>query len=126
MKLLLDTHALLWWEAEDPRLSRRAARAISDRSNEILVSAVSAWEITLKSRRLKLKAEPEEWFEDVFARNHFISLPMTIPHAVGTRSLGAIHGDPFDRLLVSQALAEGATLVTRDRELGKYGAKTFW
>jgi len=116
MRLLLDTHAFLWWCANDPRLSTKVTAAVGDGDNEVYFSAVSGWEIAIKSRlgRLDLPEAP------------FGVLPITLRHALSDFQLPAVHPDPFDRLLVSQAQVEGLTLVTNDRAMGKYDVATFW
>jgi PIN domain nuclease of toxin-antitoxin system len=116
--LLLDTHVLLWW-LEDPRqLSRHARQAIQDGGNPVYVSAAVAWEIAIKKALGKLDA-PDD-LEDVMATNRFLPLPVTIPHALAVLSLPDRHHDPFDRILIAQALHEGFRLVTRDPEIAKY------
>jgi PIN domain nuclease of toxin-antitoxin system len=118
MTLLLDTHVLLWW-LEDPRqLSKHAKKAIQDGANRVYVSAAVAWEIAIKKALGKLDA-PDD-LEQMIESNRFISLPVTIPHALAVLSLPNYHRDPFDRMLIAQALHEGIRLVTRDQEIAKY------
>ncbi len=118
MMLLLDTHVLLWW-LDDPRqLSKAARKAIQDGTNPVYISAAVAWEIAIKKALGKLDA-PDD-LEDVVEANRFLSLPITIPHALAVRSLPDHHRDPFDRMLIAQALHEGFRLVTRDSEIAKY------
>jgi PIN domain nuclease of toxin-antitoxin system len=128
MRLLLDTHALIWFLADDRRLSRYANAVVSDPANEVEVSVASLWEITVKSSLGKL--EVDEPFEDVMpARletNQIAVLPIRIPHLAALRHLPFHHKDPFDRLIVAQALAEGVPLVTADRALGAYGVDVVW
>jgi PIN domain nuclease of toxin-antitoxin system len=122
MTLLLDTHVLLWW-LEDPRkLSRQAKKAIQDGANRVYVSAAVAWEIAIKKSLGKLDA-PDD-LEAMLDSNRFLSLPVTIPHALAVLGLPEHHRDPFDRMLVAQALHEGFRLVTRDQEIAKYGVAT--
>lgn len=118
MTLLLDTHVLLWWLDDPKRLSRAARRAIQDGSNPVYISAAVAWEITIKKALGKLDA-PDD-LEDAIEANRFLSLPITIPHALAVRSLPHHHRDPFDRILIAQALHEGFRLVNRDSEIAKY------
>lgn len=118
MRLLLDTHVLLWWLADSPRLGEHARSAIADGANQVWVSAVSACEISLKAAKGKLQA-PDD-LEYQVADNAFEELPFTIRHGTALRDLPPQHGDPFDRMLVSQALCEGLTLVTADRKLAEY------
>jgi PIN domain nuclease of toxin-antitoxin system len=124
MKLLLDTHALVWALEASPRLSRRARRAVEDAGNEVIVSAASALEIAIKKSLGRLRV-PDDLAAACDAAG-FARRPIGFAEA---RALGALpwhHRDPFDRLLVSHAIVEAATLVTRDRELNAYGVPTLW
>jgi PIN domain nuclease of toxin-antitoxin system len=118
MMLLLDTHVLLWWLVDPKQLSRAARKAIQDGANPVYISAAVAWEIAIKKALGKLDA-PDD-LEDAMEANRFLSLPITIPHALAVRSLPHHHRDPFDRMLIAQALHEGLRLVTRDSEIAKY------
>jgi PIN domain nuclease of toxin-antitoxin system len=122
VRLLLDTHVLLWWLADDPTLSPAAREAIARAEAEVAVSAASAWEISIKRELGKLKA-PDDLGPQL-ARHRFQALPITITHALLAGSLPRHHDDPFDRMLVAQAHLEGMTLVTRDLRLGLYGVRT--
>jgi PIN domain nuclease of toxin-antitoxin system len=118
MTLLLDTHVLLWW-LDNPRLlSRQGKKVIEDGRNRIYVSAAVAWEIAIKKSLGKLDA-PDN-LDEMIDANRFSPLPVTIPHALGVMSLPDHHRDPFDRILIAQALHEGFRLVTRDQEIAKY------
>src|SRR5438552_10823375 len=108
MTLLLDTHVLLWWLDDPKQLSRQAKKAIQDGANSVYVSAAVAWEIAIKKALGKLDA-PDD-LEDVLAANRFLSLPITIPHALAVLALPNHHLDPFDRILIAQALHEGFRL----------------
>lgn len=123
MTLLLDTHVVLWWQRDDRRLGQEARRAIAT-TDLVWVSAVSGWEVAIKSGlgRLQL-VEP---FRILVAADEFTELPVTLAHAERLQTLPPHHTDPFDRLLVAQALAEQATLVTHDRAFEPYGAKIIW
>ena len=123
MKLLLDTHVVLWWQRDDRRLKDAARRAIAT-ADVVWVSAVSSWEVTIKMAlgRLKL-SEP---FHVLLAADDFTELPLTMAHAGALASLPAHHTDPFDRALVAQARIEGATIVSHDRALAPYGASMIW
>lgn len=121
MKLLLDTQLLLWAAGEPERLSARAKRRINDPNNELLFSAVSLWEVTIKSGlgRDDFRVEPRV-LRRALLDNGYIELPITGEHAVNVDALPPLHKDPFDRLLVAQALVEGITLLTADAQLARY------
>lgn len=118
MRLLLDTHVLLWALDNPARLGRKT-RSLVERS-EVLVSAASLWEISIKAGLGKLKITPQQVL-DAIEPSGFDLLPVQATHAVEVFSLGAMHGDPFDRLLVAQAMAEGVPLLTADETLLGYG-----
>jgi PIN domain nuclease of toxin-antitoxin system len=119
MTLSLDTHTFLWW-LDDPQLLSKAARnAIGDGKNTVYVSAAVAWEITIKRALGKLDA-PDD-LEAAMKANRFLSLPVTISHALAVLALPDHHRDPFDRLLIAQALHEGHKFVSRDRHVARYG-----
>ena len=117
MRLLLDTHALLWWLA-DEGLSESARGLIADPDNQVAVSAASAWEISIKKALGKLAA-PDD-LEQQVAENGFDPLPITIAHGIAAGALPRHHEDPFDRMLIAQARAEGLTIVTRDSRFKAY------
>ena len=118
MNLLLDTQVLIWSLAADRRLKSTPRRAIEDGSNRVWVSAASAWEIEIKTALGKLKV-PDDLLTQLAAVK-FEELPVRIEHALCLRRLPALHRDPFDRILVAQAVCEGLTLVTADPILGGY------
>ncbi len=122
MNLLLDTNALLWWLAGNSRLGRRARAVIAEPGNVVYVSAASAWEIAIKVAlgRLMVPHETATWLPPQLVANRFRPLPIMIAHALGVESLPPHHTDPFDRLLVAQAMAEGLTIVTGDEQLERY------
>jgi PIN domain nuclease of toxin-antitoxin system len=120
-RLLLDTHALLWWLADDPRLGPHARQLIQDERNEVFVSAASAWEISIKKAMGKLKA-PDD-LDGIVEEEGFDTLPISFFHGERAGELPPLHRDPFDRMLVAQAQAEGLDLVTGDAMLGRYGVK---
>ena len=120
MKLLLDTHVFLWWLSDPKLLSSAAATAIADPQNRILVSVVALWEIAIKRVIGKLSA-PIDLQMDV-TRAGFDLLALEVAHIVATEQLPLHHRDPFDRMLVAQAVIEGATLVTRDPNMSLYRA----
>lgn len=118
MRILLDTHFLLWWLADDPALGDRARDVISSPENLIFYSAASIWEIRIKQATGKLEI-PED-FADVLARQALEPLAITVSHAHGLRDLPPHHRDPFDRLLVAQARHERLTMLTRDQVISEY------
>ena len=118
MRLLLDTNALLWWLA-DEGLTAHARDVIADPENLVVVSAVSAWEVSIKKALGKLAA-PDDLAHQIQAGG-FAPLPVTIAHGVAAGQLVRHHDDPFDRMLIAQALAEGLTIVTRDKRFNDYG-----
>ena len=124
MMLLLDTHALLWWLADDLQLPVAAREAIRDPRGLVHVSAVSAWEITVKRALGKLEI-PDEWVSAVDSEG-FKRLEITWAHVLEVGELPDVHRDPFDRLLVAQARIEGMTLVTGDERMASYGTPILW
>lgn len=124
MTALLDTHALLWWITDDRRLSRRARQTIVD--EEILVSVVSAWEIEIKRGLGRIHADTHAILEDVTGTAGFSWLEVGPAHIASLADLTPLHRDPFDRMLVAQALREHVPLVSRDRELRRYEVETVW
>ena len=119
MKILLDTHALLWWLADDVTLSSTARKAIENSSNLVFVSAASTWEIGIKKALGKLEA-PENLLA-MIEENSFEPLPITLAHGEYVSRLSPHHSDPFDRVLIAQAILEGLTIVTRDSKFLPYG-----
>lgn len=119
MKLLLDTHALLWWLADDEQLGARARELIEDPGNDVFVSVVSLWEIVVKVRVGKLEASIEEVAAAV-QRGGFALLDIGVAHLRQAADLPMHHRDPFDHLLIAQAAVEGATFVSEDRHTPKY------
>lgn len=128
MKLLLDTHALLWWLTDDDRLSPAARLAVADESNEIFVSAASAWEIATKQRLGKLDQVPEATrrFGELVAADGFAHLAITHLHALRAGAYGTAHRDPFDRMLAAQSEIESLALVTCDAAFRAFGTRTLW
>lgn len=118
MRLLLDTHVLIWWLDDSPRLGDHARSAIADGANQIFVSAVSACEMSIKTASGKLRAPAD--LERQLADNSFEELPFTVRHGVAVRDLPPHHGDPFDRMLVAQAVCEGLTIVTAAPQIPAY------
>ena len=128
MRLLLDTHALLWWWLDDAALADRARQAIDDAANEIFVSAATGWEIAMKVRKGQLAAIRDRIadLEEDIAEDGFHALSVTMAHGLRAGMLPGHHGDPFDRLLAAQALTEDLVLVTRDRAIRDFGCETIW
>ncbi len=122
MILLLDGHAFLWWVFEDRRLSDAARAAMAE--NRCLVSAATIWELAIKRATGKLEA-PESLPQAV-QREGFGELPVTAAHGDAAGQLPLHHPDPFDRMLVAQARAEGLSIVTRDRAFAAYGVPVVW
>lgn len=128
LRLLLDTHALIWWWTDDGRLPQAARRVIADPANTVLVSAVSAWEIATKHRVGKWPevAPIIHGFQTFVLRSRFGMLPITAAHALIAGALDGPHRDPFDRLLIAQAREERAPIVSADRVFAFYGATVIW
>ncbi len=128
MKLLLDTHSFLWWIGNDDRLSRAAHDAISDANNEVFFSVASAWEMAIKtgSGKLSINSELAGFLKKHLHKNDFSVLPITLSHSLHIVQLPHHHRDPFDRILVAQAQAEKARLVTKDPEIAKYAVNICW
>ena len=118
MRLLLDTHILCWAFYEPRRLSRETSKLMSD-SEEVFVSSASIWEVAIKSRLGKIQADPRELFEQIEA-NGFQELPILSKHTLLVAELPMHHSDPFDRLLIAQAMSEPLHLLTADPRLRQY------
>lgn len=128
MQVLLDTHALLWWLSDDAKLSRRARTVIGTTSNTVFVSAASAWEIATKVRLGKLPtgAELASDFEGQLEREGFLSLQISVEHAVRAGFLPGGLRDPFDRMLIAQAQAENLQIVSKEELFDGYGVRRLW
>jgi len=128
LRALLDTHALLWWLDEHERLSPAAYRFIEERSGEIFVSAASAWEIATKVRIGKLPNAVDVAlnFFDILEAQEFIGLDVTVAHALGAGALPGVHRDPWDRMLIAQAQAEGLVLISNEHAFDYYGVQRLW
>lgn len=128
MRLLLDTHAFLWWVTDDRSLSDAARSAIADESNVICVSAATAWEIATKHRLGKLDkaAGAFERFTELVAADGFAILPVEACHALKAGSYAVSHRDPFDRMLAAQSSLEGMKLVTRDPAFKQFRTDVLW
>jgi PIN domain nuclease of toxin-antitoxin system len=124
VRLLLDTHAALWFLSADARLGPDAFRHLQDEDNQLLLSSVVVWEVAVKRSLGKLNAP--EGFAEAMLSTHVQPLPVTIDHAAAVEHLPWQHRDPFDRMLVAQAQVERATLVSGDEALAAYGVPVIW
>jgi PIN domain nuclease of toxin-antitoxin system len=124
MRLLLDTNAFLWWRDASPRLPDRVRDEIGDPQNEIVVSIVSFWEIAIKRGLGKLRFLDD--FEAVMAEEEFDLLGINYSHLRSLDGLPLHHRDPFDRLLISQSVAENLTVATDDQIFARYRVSTYW
>ena len=128
MRALLDTHALLWWFADDPALSPAASRFIANTKNTIVVSAASGWEIATKVRigRLPTASTLIADFESWLGQEGFEQLAISADHAVRAGQLPGAHRDPFDRMLIAQAQAENVPLISNEVLFDGYGIRRIW
>lgn len=124
MRVILDTHALVWSLSDDQRLSQVARQVITNEANDILVSVVSAWEMAVKRALGKLEA-PED-LERVISEAGFVQRLVHLGDCERLATLPSIHPDPFDRMLVCQALEDGVPIVTRDESIARYRVQTIW
>lgn len=124
MKLLLDTHAAIYFVEDDPRLGEEAAAAIESPGNQVLMSAAVVWEITIKRALGKLPVDHR--YLTLLLDAGVEPLAISIQHARAVEELPMHHRDPFDRMLIAQALAESATLVTNDEKIGRYDVPVLW
>jgi len=122
--MLLDTQVLLWWLRDDRKLGRKARALIAEPTSDVSVSAVSIWEIAIKTALGKLdwRDGPSTTLGSCVTDCGFAELPVTVPHAAAVRDLPARHGDPFDRLLLAQAAHEGLRILSADENLQRYDA----
>ena len=128
MRLLLDTHAFIWWFAGSSQLSRSVRRAIADEENDVLISAASAWEIATKHRLGKLPSA-EMLALDVsgaIASQDFKELPITVEDAARAGALPGLHRDPFDRMLIAQTLSRNLLLISIEPIFDRYGVRRLW
>ena len=128
MRLLLDTHTFLWWVTDNDKLSRKARAAITETANECFLSVVSAWEMAIKSSVGKLKLpEPLDRFVPAqLVANGFVQLPIEFRHVAKVATLTFHHRDPFDRLLIAQAIEEKMHIVSADATFKRYGVNRLW
>ncbi len=128
LKFLLDTHTLLWWLFDDPRLSAAAREIVAEPANEILVSAATAWEVATKHRLGKLTAATElvQDMDGWVGRAGFTALPVSIAHAQRAGAWPHPHRDPFDRMLAAQCMIEELPLITKDEVFQGFGIRVVW
>lgn len=117
MRLLLDTHVVIWWYQEPKKIKNSTIALISDRNNSVFVSDVVIWEIVIKTSLGKLKT-PENLYKEI--ENDFDAMPIKTNHIHGISSLEFIHHDPFDRLLIAQSVIENIPLITSDKQINRY------
>jgi PIN domain nuclease of toxin-antitoxin system len=128
VRLLLDTHALLWWFSDDPALPLSCRKLIGQSASSIFVSAVSGWEIATKFRLGKLPSATDlvQDFEGYLARDRFTGLPLSSDHGIRAGMLPGLLKDPFDRMLIAQAEAEKLFIVSNERIFDQYGVRRIW
>jgi len=125
VNLLLDTHALLWWLADDPKLSPKSHELIANPTNQVVVSAISGWEIGIKQALGKLDVDPERVLAEV-QDNGFTLLNVNFKHGLAAGALPPHHRDPFDRMLIAQAQCEGLKLISIDGVFSDYDVDVIW
>jgi len=128
MRALLDTHTFLWLITDDPRLSPRVRKIMSDGGNELFLSAASGWEMAIKAKlgRLQLPGDLERFISEQLALNAIESLPVEMSHALNVYKLPDHHRDPFDRMLIAQARLENLPILTADSQISRYPVKVIW
>ncbi len=128
MRALLDTHALLWWLSDDPALGKAARKFIAETRNTVVISAASAWEIATKVRLGKLPtgADMAADFVGYLEREGFELMAISAEHAIRAGLLAGSHKDPFDRMLIAQAQAEGLSIVSNELVFDEYGVRRVW
>ena len=128
MRILLDTHAFLWWITGDQRLSERSIECISDGSNELFFSVASGWEIAIKAGlgRIDIPDPLDRFVSEHLFRNHMDVLAIQLSHALHVITLPQFHRDPFDRMLISQAQIERLPILSSDKLLAAYDVEVIW
>jgi PIN domain nuclease of toxin-antitoxin system len=128
MRVLVDSHVFLWAVLEDPRLSLHAREIWLDEQNQLLISAASLWEIAIKVGLGKLAIDRplKEFYAEELAKNSLILLPISADHAAALAALPPVHRDPFDRMIVAQAISEELSLLSADKLLDAYGIRREW
>lgn len=128
MNLLLDSHTFLWWADDPDRLSKNATAALTLSENKLFLSVASIWEIEIKvyAGKLKLREALSDMVNREVTKNQFNLLPVTENHVYALKSLPPIHKDPFDRILIAQALTMSATLISADKIVSQYPVTVLW
>lgn len=128
MRAILDTRTFLWWITDSELLGRKARQILRDPENELYLSAASGWEIAIKMRlgRITISGELESVIPEQMATNAILGLPIHMSHALRTYRLPRHHRDPFDRILVAQAMVEDMPIITRDKAIKQYEVQTYW
>ena len=128
MKLLLDTHAFLWWVGGAPAFGRRARAEVANPDNEVFVSIASCWELAIKLSlgKLRLPQSLDRFIQEQLTRNSFVLVALDFRHVIRVADLPFHHRDPFDRVLVAQALQDDLAIVSADRVFRKYGVTVVW
>ena len=125
MRLLLDTHTVLWWFMDDPRLSRAAGTALDDAANQLFVSVVAGYEIVYKQQSGRLPSAPDDLSRRL-QQAGVAALPLSLEHALAAAALPGPHRDPWDRIMMAQAQTERLTVVTADPQFSRYGVPVLW
>ncbi len=127
MKLLLDTHAFIWFVEDDKQLPIKAKRLIENSKNEIFLSIASLWEIAIKLQLKKIELnQPLEKVMELAVLNGFLFLPILPEHIIALTKLEFFHRDPFDRIIIAQSIVEEQTIITKDKVFGEYGIERIW
>jgi PIN domain nuclease of toxin-antitoxin system len=127
IRVLLDTHALVWWVEGRENLSAKAREAIEDADTVVLVSAASAWELAIKSRLGKFKSrELAHGLDEQIQEEGFVALPISIEHALRAGALDLPHKDPFDRMLIAQAQIEDVSVISKDKAFDNFAVRRLW
>ena len=128
MKILLDTHAFIWWDSEPEKLSAQVLQICQEANNHLLLSVVSVWEMQIKLQlnKLTLSLPLAQLIESQQEKNQLIILPITLPHVLAVQNLPFHHTDPFDRLLIAQAIVEGISVLSHDPQIHKYAVQCIW
>lgn len=128
MEYLIDTHVLIWYIEGDPALPSHLIKVLDDSDTNIIISIASLWELTIKvgSGKLKLSITTQQLQQRISASRNFKVLDIKLEHLLSLQSLPHHHGDPFDRMIISQAITEGLTIISADRQFGTYPVNVSW